>query len=227
MYLIGVTDVSVIVYLRRPAEIANSLYSTALKVGHISDSPQPPTNYYIENICNHRNTLEKWGSVFGKTAIVPRLFEKDALKNGSIIYDLLNEIGLSIDHSDILPKNANKSLSRTGVDLLKRLNHMIPRLIDDQINPVRDNLASYFEKYFTGDKYVMAKHLYEEYDLAFRESNEWVRKLYFPERKTLFEESIPEETIQQIPEAELDRIADFIACVWNDKQNIIIGLNSK
>lgn len=93
---IGVIDTVVIVYLRRPADIANSLYSEKIKAGGVLEKPPlPKESPYFYNVCNHKKTLEKFGSVFGESAIIPKVFGKNEFKNGSIIDDILYLFGVS------------------------------------------------------------------------------------------------------------------------------------
>lgn len=221
IYNLGVTNITVVVYLRRPADIANSLYSTSLKSGNYEDEPLSPQNSYWNNVCNHKNTIKKFSYIFGKSAIVPRLFDKNELINGSIIDDFLNVIGTSIDNQYYIPDNLNKGLSATGINLLKRLNKTIPMWVDNKPNPIRQNLVLYIEKHFSDSTYVMPRFLYEEYDLEFQESNDWVRDQYFSDKKNIFSNEIPKEATATIPEAELEKISSLITDIWNDKQNKI------
>ncbi|MDD2464766.1 MAG: hypothetical protein PHI97_12290 [Desulfobulbus sp.] len=222
----GINDISVIVYLRRPAEIANSLYSTAIKAGSCEDTPPLPMNPYWNNVCNHRQTIEKFGSIFGKAAIIPRLFDKNHFVNGSVIDDVLNVIGIPNDNY-VIPNNANGSLSLTGVNILRRLNKTVPVWVGNKPNQVRANLVSYIQKHLSENKYIMPGNLYEAYDLEFQKSNEWVRLQYFPDKKVLFSSEIPKESNLNIPDSELDRIVDLITNIWIDKERKILDLTNK
>jgi len=225
LYGLGITDVSVIVYLRSPAEIANSLYSTAIKSGISLDAPPPPDDLYWNNICNHKQTIERFATVFGQSAVIPKLFDKNEFVNGSIIDDVLQETGIENDGYAV-PQDANESLSVTGVSLLRRINDLVPRFIDDRPNELRGDIVSYIEKHFSDSKYVMPKALYDAYDLAFQDSNEWVRRNYFPKKEQLFPTKNFEETLPRISEEELDRIASLVANVWSDKHKELIKVSN-
>lgn len=215
----GALDIKVIVYLRRPADIINSLYSTAIKAGSCATTPPHPSKRIWNDICDHKRTIENFGSVFGRDAIIPRLFDKQDLLNGSVIDDILNVMGIPSDNYEI-PKNENESLSLLGVNILRRINETIPMFVDGKYNNIRANLVSYFSKHFSDRKYIMPHVLYEGYDLKFQESNEWVRREYFPEKKTLFSSEVPKEIDLNASDIELDRMASMIADVWKDKQTI-------
>lgn len=223
---LGVVDICVVVYLRRPSDIANSLYSTALKAGAFLEAPPPPSHPYWNNVCNHKKTIQKFSSVFGESAIVPRLFDKNEFFNNTVIDDILHVIGVPKSSYDI-PNNANESLSMDGIKILRHLNKAVPVWIDDKPNITRANLVSYIEKHFSDSKYVMPNNLIEEYNSEFQESNEWVRKKYFPDKEMLFPSIIRKEAEPKIPDSEIARIAELFANIWNDKQTRIISLTKQ
>lgn len=226
---LDIDEVSVIVYLRRPADIACSQFSTLLKVGMLVDAPPEPNNPVTRHICNHKGTIERFGAVFGTSSVIPRLFDKGEFANGSIIDDIAHVIGIPDDGNFDVPNELNKSLSSLGVALLRRLNKSIPYWAND---PLRNDLISYITQYLSdGKNYVMPRRLYEQYDMAFRDSNEWVRSRYFPGRESLFSTDIPEESTLGIRDDEMERIAGCIASIWNDKQqrtpNLTAGRTSR
>jgi hypothetical protein len=217
---LGATDIRVVVYLRNPAEIANSLYSTLIKSGSTVKQPCAPQNSYFHNVCNHRGTLQRYASVFGQEALMPRLFHPDELLNGSIVDDFTNAIGLPLAADYLMPERLNESLSATGIQILRRVNEIIPIGVGDQINPARIGIVRHFEEHFGGEKYSMPNRLYKKYVAAFRESNEWVRRNWFPAREILFPETeYPAETKCKIPPAELDKIAQVLAAIWLEGAN--------
>ena len=219
LYHLGITDIKVIVYLRRPADLANSLYSTAIKAGLTKKTPSHPTAPYFNNVCNHQKTIERFASVFGQSSLNLRIFDQEVFVNQSIIDDFLSVIPLKNTNFYSLSERANTSLSTTGILLLRRLNELVPKWIDDKPNPARANLVSYFEKYFSGSKYVMPSYLYREYDEEFQASNEWVRKKFFPEKDQLFSNEIPLEK-EEISIPDIDSIAKLLADIWIDKQKM-------
>jgi len=155
----GISDISVIVYLRRPADIASSLYSTTIKAGKILASPPSAKHPYWNNVCHHQNTIRKFVSVFGESAVIPRLFDRKEFKNGDILDDIKYIIGIPKDSLYRIPDEANPSLSLLGVRLLKNLNVTIPVFIENKPNPIRANLVQYMEKYFSNSRYIMPSHL--------------------------------------------------------------------
>jgi hypothetical protein len=217
LYSIGVTRISVIVYLRRPADIANSMYSTAIKAGYVMDSPPLPGSPYWDNVCNHKNTIQKFSTVFGMQSIIPRIFDKHSLVNECILDDILSVIGIAKSSQLENPVNANESLSSLGVEVLRRLNFLIPSFIDDKPNPKRSGLVYYIEKNFSCGKYLMPKCLYEAYELKYFDSDKWVRDNFFPDKDALFDSGYPEyQKNHSISNDDLDCITRLIANIWND-----------
>ena len=221
IYSLGVSDIYVIIYLRRPAEIANSLHSTAIKAGWSIKSPPSVTvtNFHktkFSIISSHQATLEKFGAVFGESNLIPRLFDKQEFENGNIIDDILKVMEIP-ESSFIIPDNLNESLSALGVELICRLNETIPAWVGNKQNPIRVCLLKFMKELYAGEKYVMPTALFKEYDLFFKESNEWVRENYFPTKKKLFNDKVPNESSSTLETKELSIIARLITKILKDK----------
>lgn len=201
---VGLNDIELILYLRNPAETANSLFSTSIKSrGVLLDVPSP-TQKYFNNICNHKETIKKFASIFGEDKLSVRLFRKDKLKNESLISDVLALIGITkSEESFVIPKPQNEGLSLLGLLILQRLNKSLP-LKQKQV------ALKLVSKNFSQPKFVMKSSIFEEYNAFFKESNEWVRKHFFPEEKELFPTIIPEESKLEIHEKDLESISNFI-----------------
>ncbi len=212
---IGISSFSIIMYLRNPADIANSLYSTAVRCGGVAMAPPPPDDPYFSNVCDHRRTLERFGTVFGHDSLIPRIFDPSRFMHGSIIDDFLDVIGVPPSDSYQVPANANESLSAYGLRILRSLNVLLPKINDGRHNPMRGDLDSFFEKHFKDGKYHMSAALYDAYDDHYSESNEWVRRMFFPEIDRLFpEKTYPGGSGQDMSEEESEKIAALIADIW-------------
>lgn len=225
---LGFKKISIIVYLRHPAEIANSLYSTAVIAGSTDTIPPRPKNEFWHDICDHRNTLVRFRNIFGTEAMIPRIYSKEELVNGSIIDDFAKTIGLPLLKSEYeIPKPQNESLTVLGLEILRRINQEIPVFLDNQKpNLLRRNIVSYILKYLNdGEKYGMPADLRRQYEDEFRESNEWVRSEYFPDREVLFENNqIPRVAVSSFQSSELDQIAQMVSAIWIDKTSGLLGI---
>jgi hypothetical protein len=217
---LGASQVYIVVYLRNPADLANSFYSTAIKYGSTLAAPPGPRDEYYNHICHHQKTLENFGEVFGQEFLIPRLFEKSQFKNNSLLEDFASVIELPWDPGYTIPTDSNESLSAVGIEILRRFNKIVPFITESGKNPLRRDIVQYFERYYGGGKegkYIMPRELFIDYDAEFVASNEWVRQKYFPTRDSLFEKKVyPEPSFVQISEAELDTIANMLARIWLD-----------
>jgi len=221
---LGVDRFYIVVYLRNPSELINSHYSTVIKTGGVNALPFLPEHPYAHNLCNHQATLERFSDVFGEDALIPRLFDKTTLKDGSVIHDFCEAVGIPLDDTYQIPEDENESLSAFGAQLLRRVNVQIPRFDSAwELNPWRGNILAYFSGQFTDSKYVMPDWLWTRYDEAFAASNEWVRAHYFPGRTSLFpHRNHPKETLPPIGDSEMDRMADFIVSIWRAYRTVVI-----
>jgi len=186
---LGFDKIKVVVYLRDPALTAQSLFSTAIKFGHTWEKPpHPKDNQYFRNVCDHKSTLKRFGSIFGEDSLVIRLFQKGDLLGNSIITDFFHVLQEPLLPRYILPKSSNLSLSYTAISLLIVINKYWPRKPGTYQDFKRSHLIRNLENNST-NKFKMSKQLKDEYDKYFNKSNEWVRKKYFPHREFLFYKS--------------------------------------
>lgn len=190
---IGVDDITVIIYLRNPSQLANSMYSTAIKSGNNLNGVPPPTRGNFNRNCNHKATLQQFSRVFQKENLRVRLFRKDKFLNGSLIEDFISVSGLPIYalQGAKQPQVENESLSPLGIQLLKCLNESA------QLKPaIRHHLYRLITSKLVSPKFVMSKKRQKEYYTFFEESNEWVRQHFFPTESTLFEKQIKSPNIK-------------------------------
>lgn len=220
---LGVTNPRIVIYLREPAEAANSLYSTALRAGsRLAVPPEPGMNRYFDNICCHQSSLSRWSKVFGKDALSVRLFNKDYMEKQSVIHDFCFTAGID-PTGFIIPKPSNRSLSVLEAHLLQRLNDRIPVNKAGRPNALRADLSFFFSGAVKIPRYRMPKDLWLRYRAHYATSNEWVRKHFFPGMVDLFsEERLPVDSeaasARDLDGALLDEIACLIERIWRNKQ---------
>jgi hypothetical protein len=215
--------ITVVIYLRDPYATALSALSTAIRVGGTQEIVPPPNNVYWHNLVHHRQTLERWGRVFGRANLRVRLFERDAFAGSDLVQDFITACDLpALEYQT--PAPLNETLSGSGMALLARVNRLIPPfLADNSPNPYRHGIVPYFSRHFTAQSPpnipARQQQLYQE---AFADSNEWVRQKFFPDRQHLF---APRPTMSPEPaphpnqsaDENLDRIAALIADIWRHR----------
>lgn len=125
----GVGSVEVVVYLREPVALAESLYSTWIRSGRTDRGlPPDPADGNIRYLCDHPATLARWRLVFGDGAVQARLFHPQALVDGRVESDFLAVLGCSpaVGPAVAAPR-VNPSLAPWGLELLRRSNALVPR----------------------------------------------------------------------------------------------------
>ncbi len=223
-------EVEVVLYIRKPIDGAVSLWSTAIRAGGKSFSVPPPSNDYYDRIFNHRNTIKTWSSTFpGRVRV--RLYEKTGLKAGSLIEDFCEVAGIGFSDEFSLPAFENETLSWHAMKVLAELNRRIPRIENQQMNPIRGDLANYVADHFSGfPKYVPSAGEIADYDAHFAESDEWVRSEFFPDREKLWRVETPPRIDADDPKFSKEftslenAFVNTLARIWEDKMGRIVRL---
>ncbi|WP_235690655.1 hypothetical protein [Campylobacter coli] len=238
---IGFTNIKVICYIRDANEMLRSLLSEAIKWEEIDSFELKEEKeeyklgykknlFHFHHICNHKQTLQWWGEVFGKENLIVRLFDKNEFYQGDLLKDFIHSIGLEWDDEFIIPPKQNESLDLLGIDLLRRINKFLPLFCNNARNIFRGDLHHFAVKHFTSKdshlKFQPPKEVVQSYIDYFEESNEWVRKEFFPHKERLFPKKDLSNYKENYELKEMkpeywDKIAEFIADIVKTKnQNI-------
>ncbi|EPA1574390.1 coiled-coil domain-containing protein [Campylobacter coli] len=238
---IGFTNIKVICYIRDANEMLRSLLSEAIKWKEIDSFELKEEKeeyklgykknlFHFHHICNHKQTLQWWGEVFGKENLIVRLFDKNEFYQGDLLKDFIHSIGLEWDDEFIIPPKQNESLDLLGIDLLRRINKFLPLFCNNARNIFRGDLHHFAVKHFTSKdshlKFQPPKEVVQSYIDYFEESNEWVRKEFFPHKERLFSKKDLTDYKENYELKEMkpeywDKIAEFIADIVSTKnQNI-------
>lgn len=190
----GFASIRVLVYIRDPLEAAISLYATALREGSVLDEVPMPTNFYWQNLCDHKQTFDRWSDIFGTSNIIMRLFQKEDFVHHDLIQDFISAAGLPPDIPYTYPKSANTSLNRTGLLLLRHLNALAPQYTKKRMGDDATTLIGLLERFCSGPSPRPSQEVISAYHDSFRCSNEAIRKAFFPEKNQLFcENQLPGE----------------------------------
>lgn len=182
-------DVRVLVYLRPQTDVLSSYYSTALKNGEVRNLEALGRRicHAGNHFYNYQSLLELWAKVFDKKALTPKLFIPDELKQGDIVADFLEVIGLSSLHATALDlPRQNESLNPAGQALLRGLNRARKR--EEGALPKKEYqpLARRVMDVFRGPGERLPSAVETEFQSSFEASNKWVCEQFFSERPTLF-----------------------------------------
>ncbi len=219
-----IKNITCILYLRQQEDLSTSFYNTELLLNRkekyfLFEKSKEAISYNLD-ICNHKQTLQWWGEVFGKENLIVRLFDKNEFYQGDLLKDFIHSIGLEWDDEFIIPPKQNESLDLLGIELLKRVNNHFKQ------RP----LKFFFQKHFTSKdshlKFQPPKEVVQSYIDYFEESNEWVRKEFFPHKERLFPKKDltnykENYELKEMKPEYWDRIAEFIADIVKTKNQAI------
>lgn len=207
-------EIDIIVYIRRQDELAVSRYSTMIKAGmthELTFGDAGELDYFFD----YSKFLTRWGSVFGADRIKVRRFEKGALEGDSVITDFCRITGIpELAHKD---RRANQSLLPSHQEFLRQMNMRLLHQGHDAEATVRLRLLRMvLIKLGSGRGQMPSRAEAEAFYRSYAQSNEKVRKRFFPERTTLFDEDFSAYPVEPAGSAlDLDTALDIAAALWN------------
>ncbi|EAK0951527.1 hypothetical protein A0Z28_00705 [Campylobacter lari] len=227
---LGFKKIKIIIYLREPAELFQSICSQSIKNcydQHVCFK-LPEYSGILSHRCSYSKNLLNWKQVFGKENLIVRLFDKNELIEQNLLKDFISCLDINWNDRFVIPGKTNESLDVIGSEILSRINKKLPLIVSKKINFLRGNLLFYFEKYFSDSKIKITppKNLYSYYMDYFEESNEWIRKEFFPHKERLFPKKDltnykENYELKEMKPEYWDKIADCIADIVSSKNQTI------
>lgn len=186
-------DYRVVLYLRRQDEVAVSGFTTVLRSGRIRDSvlPEPSARDDFLQI------LLRFGAAFGCESLVPRLFARDVFHDGDLLADFCQTIGLPV-MVNRPPAELNASLKPAAQEFLRRLND-IRRSKDGVHGKGPLKVRSLLDKLYAGKGLQPARRDAVAFFQWYQESNEKIRRTWFPQRAALFNEDFSRYPVECDP----------------------------
>jgi hypothetical protein len=181
----------IIVYLRPQHDLAVSLYSQALKAGLFDINVLPEFDrmgqYWVrKRYFNYLDLLTRWSSAFEIQNITARIYSKEDLVEGSIIDDFMSVI--RADRSSLTKtENLNPSMSEEFQPALNAFNRFSHNNPHETTPEHRTLLIQTLESLSKGARFQPIRCEVEKFLQIFDESNEEVRREFFPNRDRLFE----------------------------------------
>jgi hypothetical protein len=205
-------DIVILVYLRRQDQVAVSRHSTAMKSGNtgvnVIDPPTIDRRFY-----DYDALLRRWSSVFGRNKMVVARYIPSTLIKGSILPDFCNR--MRIPKLRQIELRRNESLRPPHQEFLRRINERLPRFLADGLNPRRGNIEGFISAIGAGPGRRPSRATARAFYESCRESNEAVRKEYFANFETLFDESFDAYPEVEDPTVlDLDDALDITADIW-------------
>jgi hypothetical protein len=215
-------EIKVLAYLRRQDELSVSLFSTRIKGGEAWKNVLPMIQgpealpYYFD----YEAILNNYASAFGESGIIARVFERRRMLGGDLVADFLAACGIPYHDSLVRVPRQNESLSRAALYTLSLLNGAVPPWIQGKWNMNRDNLVEVLEEKFSYNEPLTSREETEAFYANFRPSNEAVRKRYFPDLPTLFDEDFSKYPAAGAVLPELPDVAEIFGFMWNRRSEI-------
>ncbi|EAJ2846405.1 hypothetical protein C5533_08240, partial [Campylobacter coli] len=208
-------EIKIVCYLREKSAYIQSLYSQSVK-GGISKNIWSYCELFTKDVTI--DNLKNYTKIFGKENIIVKIFDKKEFYKEDLLKDFIHNIGLEWDDDFIIPKNENESLNLLGMELLKALNK---KGMNSELRSIMENFFSNNQQ----EKFLLPIDLYIKMSYS-KESNEWVRKEFFPHKERLFPKKDltnykENYELKEMKPEYWDRIAEFIADIVKTKNQAI------
>lgn len=227
---LGFSQIYIILYLRNPVDLFISMCSQSLKDNHFNNfsSLLPQQNQKALILCNHKQTIQNYETIFGRENLKIRLFEKDEFYKQNLLKDFIQVLNLTWNENFLIPQKQNETLNLLGMKILHKVNsrnitlHYKSRYID---------IVNFFDKHFSNTKedrlkFLPSQKIYQSYLDYFKNSNEWVRQNYFAHRNTLFKDKNISQykenyKIKEFNISDLESVINFSLDILNSKNKEI------
>ncbi|MGI0056357.1 MAG: hypothetical protein ACREAK_03155 [Nitrosarchaeum sp.] len=207
----------IIVYIRSQLEMAVSYHSTLCKGGGTRKSILPEVTE-IDLYYNLEKLLDRWANIFGAKNIIPRIYTRSELIDGDIKKDFINILGLNWnDFVDV--KDHNESINVDAQRFLLEINKFLPPFIGAKHNKERNDIVKLVTQNRTGVGLLPTREEAERFLKIFIDSNEQLRKKWFPTQKKLFEINLSKYPEKQISNTDYDFAFKIFAEIWAKKNS--------
>jgi hypothetical protein len=179
-------DLTIVVYLREQFQYLVSAYAQAVQNQKITVSLREYERHLFR--ADYERFLAPWVQVFGESRVMVRLFERDTLLEGDIRTDFIRSIGIPVDLIGHVrqARRHNMSIGGALLDFKRRLNgQAFEALVPPaELYGLLEAVAARHPELVapTVDLGAMADAVRARY----AQSNEAVRRKYFPQRTALF-----------------------------------------
>ncbi len=197
-----VSNYKIVFYVRRQDKFLCSKYTTDLAkletdtiVEYFQNSINLSSMYYDD-------LADKWAAVFGEECIFPRVFDRKELYGGDAVADLANFLGFP-DMNKFSPvEPTNDSILPTAQETIRRINVLIRN--SDREHRTKRMLQRTLRREYRGPGDKPSRAVVSAFLRNFEDSNERMRKRWFPHMSELFSRDLGEYPEHYVPPNPLD-----------------------
>ena len=190
-------EIIILIYLREPIETAASWWSTTIKAKGLLRKLPDPKHPYIKQLCDHKNTIKLWSSVFKRENIIVGLYENKLKLEQNLLFDFCKKLKINNENLLFPEKRENAKLSFLGLKYKLFINENLDFIRKENNEYFELLINKVFENTRTDPVYLFSEDQIKSYEKEFNASNIWVHQEFFKDRKYLWKKRIyPERKLQ-------------------------------
>ena len=228
----GFDEIKIVVYIRSQEDLFLSICSQETKNADptYNAKESKPEDSSRFQMYEYKNLAKAFSENFGKENLILRPFDRNEFYEGDLIKDFLHIFDIELDESFTLPPNQNEGLDLLGFELLDAINKHFDTYSWSPNGRSAyipfDIQGSFFNSKDPALKFMPKKEIYKAYIEYFEESNEWVRKEFFPHKDRLFPKKDLSNYKENYELKEMkpeywDKIANFILDFSKDRKRLL------
>ncbi len=181
------SSIEILLYLRGQDDVIRSSYTTTLRVGHSVSFSKWIDKEIGKDMYRYADLIARWAAVFGEEALKVRLFRKDLFKEGDLVADFCDAVGVGerACFDQVSPRN--QSLRHGVQRLLRAFNEHYPKRPGEGALRALAILTTVMRREaFVGQGASLEAKTANEILDAFQAQNAQVRDDRFPDLEELF-----------------------------------------
>jgi hypothetical protein len=185
----SLSDVVVVVFLRRQDQLVNSFHNQLHKAHRVPLSGLEAFEAHMleyNPAYDHKATLARWTRVLGRGRVRPVVFTK----SDSAVRAFARHAGLDVDFDGFVDEYPNRAMDAFGLAVLRWVKRLIrpDQSLVEAMNDAHRVLADHFvDPADNAERYTLSLEARRHILAIYHAGNEWVRQEFFPERKMLFD----------------------------------------
>ncbi len=181
-------DVKIVCYLRRQDRFIHSFYMQRIKESsdRLAAAPEDYEGFNeIVDILRYDNIINLWETEFGKDSTIIELFEKEKIEHG-VIDNFSRLVGLDFLGAEHKSIRTNLTIKTELIEYLRLINSLdFPPEAHETILKELNHLSREYPDHYTNFSFISPTQ--QKYILSlYTESNDKLRRRYFPYLKNLF-----------------------------------------